>query len=556
MLVAVVRIVASPISTVPVSLTCQPPGPPIVNGERAQICRGETVGLTATGCLGTVIWSTGEQGAGIRVTPYQTTGYTAVCRLAEGCVSCFAEAFTVTVGNPDAPAIATDTPVVCAGDAATITATHCAGQVRWSDATLTGSTPLVRVQQTTIYQATCVQAGCASSPSSPLTVQVATPLIPVLTRLSGSGPLCLGQSVQLYADQCVGQVRWSDGASGTDRTLTPAQSLRLRAVCRVGTCQSDSSDVLAITVQPARTTPIRQTTIQNTCPFLTADLAIAIGTSFDSSLHYEFRTGSAPNAADVTSPGAVLAGVYYVSARTAEGCLTQPVAVSAVITSCVNGIAPCLSNPPAVSLSLDSLDQQRGVVCLKARLRGMIPADSQLDSSWACSGTGLFTGLKTLQPRYVVSETDRHTGRVTFTITTPDPDGAGPCLPAIARLVVTVSQTGPRAEVDSTQIISKLPDVPEAGRIFIPEGFSPNGDGINDRFVIQGVPVTTTIELDIFNRWGNRVYADANYKNDWEGQANQGIYATASQGLPDGTYFYVVRLSDGREYVRFLTIAR
>ncbi|MEZ0542877.1 gliding motility-associated C-terminal domain-containing protein [Fibrella arboris] len=528
-----------------------------MKGEHSRICRGQTVQLTASGCLGTVIWSTGEQGAGIRVTPYQTTRYTAVCRLPEGCLSCFAEAYTVTVGTPEAPRLTTDTPVVCAGDAVQLVAANCAGTIRWSDSTLTGATPTVRVRQTTTYQATCLQEGCASSPSGPLVVQVATPNVPAVVRLSGDGALCLGQSVQLSAGYCAGQVRWSDGGVGAERTLTPSQTLRLRAVCQVGTCQSDSSAVVTLLVQPARQTILAGYTVQNSCPFLTADLAGAIGASFQPSLAYSFRTGPAADSPEVTSPGAVLAGVYYVSARNREGCLSTPVAVSALITACANGIAPCLSNPPALSLLLDSLDQKRGVVCLKARLRGLVSADGiKLDSAWTCSGTGLFTGQQTLQPRYVASESDRQAGTVTFAITTPDPDGAGPCVPAAARLAVTLSQTSTQPSADSTNLIGKLPDIPDAVSIFIPEGFSPNGDGINDYFVIQGVAGSATVDLEIFNRWGHRVYADTNYRNDWGGQANQGTYATTNQGLPDGTYFYVVRISDGREYVRFLTIAR
>lgn len=555
-LVTSVWAMASPVDTTPSSLTCQSPGPPIVSGERARICRGETVALTATGCLGTVIWSTGEQGIGIRVTPYQTTRYTAICRLPEGCVSCFADAYTVTVGTPEAPILTTDTPILCAGDAATLTAANCAGAIRWSDATLTGATPTVRISQTTVYQASCLHQGCASSPSSPLTLQLAVPTIPTLVRLSGSGDLCLGQSVQLSAGECAGEVRWSDGAVGADRTFTPRQTTYLRAVCRVGTCQSDSSAILTIQVQPAQPTPLQKTLVQNTCPFLTADLTSAIGTSFQQTLTYEFRTGPSAESPEVGSAGAVLAGVYYLSARSRQGCLSQPVAVSALIAPCANGIAPCLSNPPAISLALDSLDQKRGVVCLKARIRGIGTESIRLDSAWTCSGTGLFTGQKTLQPRYVASESDRSKGIVNFAISTPDPDGLGPCIAGAAKLAVTLLQSNTLTDADSTKLVIKLPDVPDAGSIFIPEGFSPNGDGINDRFVIQGVPTTATINLEIFNRWGHRVYADANYKNDWEGQTNQGIRATNSQGLPDGTYFYVVRVSDGREYVRFLTIAR
>ncbi len=366
----------------------------------------------------------------------------------------------------------------------------------------------------------------------------------------------MGQSVLLSAGQCAGQVHWSDGATGIDRTLTPRQTLRLRAICRVGTCQSDSSNVLTIAVQPARTMALSQTTVKNTCPYLTADLTTAIGTAFDPSWSYAFRTGSSPDAPEVSAPGAVLAGVYYMSARTPEGCLTQPVAVSALIMPCANGIAPCLSNPPTVSLSLDSLDRQRGVVCLKARLRGVATDGMRLDSAWTYSGTGLFTGQKTLQPRYVASEADRRIGTVTFAMITPDPDGTGPCISGSARLAVPVSPTSATVNTDSTQLVVKVADVPDAGSIFIPEGFSPNGDGLNDRFVIQGVAPTATVDLEIFNRWGHRVYANTNYKNEWDGQANQGTLATSNQGLPDGTYFYVVRISDGREYVRFLTLAR
>ena len=93
--------------------------------------------------------------------------------------------------------------------------------------------------------------------------------------------------------------------------------------------------------------------------------------------------------------------------------------------------------------------------------------------------------------------------------------------------------------------------------VFIPQGFSPNGDGINDLFVIRGVQAQT-VALEVFNRWGHRVYANTDYKNDWDGKSNTGVQVgnATSDGLPDGTYYYVVKLSDGREFVRFMTINR
>ena len=68
--------------------------------------------------------------------------------------------------------------------------------------------------------------------------------------------------------------------------------------------------------------------------------------------------------------------------------------------------------------------------------------------------------------------------------------------------------------------------------LFIPEGYSPNGDGTNDLFEIENVPANLTFSLEIFNIWGDKVYESENYKNDWDGG-----------NLPTGTYYYVVKFS-------------
>jgi gliding motility-associated-like protein len=90
--------------------------------------------------------------------------------------------------------------------------------------------------------------------------------------------------------------------------------------------------------------------------------------------------------------------------------------------------------------------------------------------------------------------------------------------------------------------------------IFIPEGFSPNGDGINDYFVIAGAE-QYTITLRVFNRWGNKVFEAGNYKNDWNGISNIGVLI--NDELPGGTYFYTVSFNnDQKERVGYLTLNR
>jgi gliding motility-associated-like protein/uncharacterized repeat protein (TIGR01451 family) len=96
---------------------------------------------------------------------------------------------------------------------------------------------------------------------------------------------------------------------------------------------------------------------------------------------------------------------------------------------------------------------------------------------------------------------------------------------------------------------------PTNNSFFIPEGFSPNGDGVNDLFVIRGT-TGLTVSLEVYNRWGHMVYRQDDYKNDWDGTSNTGILLDAEKGLPDGTYYYIVRTSDGRKFVRYMTIYR
>lgn len=87
--------------------------------------------------------------------------------------------------------------------------------------------------------------------------------------------------------------------------------------------------------------------------------------------------------------------------------------------------------------------------------------------------------------------------------------------------------------------------------IFLPEGFSPDGDGKNDRLVFTGVEYFAPALLKVFNRYGTIVYESTDYKNDWDGN-----YQSNNKPLPDGTYFYTLQLNDKRRYNNYLVINR
>ena len=80
--------------------------------------------------------------------------------------------------------------------------------------------------------------------------------------------------------------------------------------------------------------------------------------------------------------------------------------------------------------------------------------------------------------------------------------------------------------------------------VFIPEGFSPNGDGLNDFFVIIGIEKFPDNELVVFNRWGTEVYRMMNYANDWDGvPTNRSIIG---KQLPVGTYYYILYFGENK----------
>lgn len=74
----------------------------------------------------------------------------------------------------------------------------------------------------------------------------------------------------------------------------------------------------------------------------------------------------------------------------------------------------------------------------------------------------------------------------------------------------------------------------------IPEGFSPNGDAFNQYFVI---PELNTLQgsLKVWNRWGDIVFEEEVYKNDWRGTC-ESKFCLGDGALPEGTYFYQVNV--------------
>ncbi|MDP4799222.1 MAG: tandem-95 repeat protein [Crocinitomicaceae bacterium] len=75
--------------------------------------------------------------------------------------------------------------------------------------------------------------------------------------------------------------------------------------------------------------------------------------------------------------------------------------------------------------------------------------------------------------------------------------------------------------------------------IIVPEAFSPDGDGTNETFIIEGLQYFDDNEIIIFNRWGSEVFRMSPYDNSWDG-TSQSALNVGGDALPTGTYFYIL----------------
>ena len=73
--------------------------------------------------------------------------------------------------------------------------------------------------------------------------------------------------------------------------------------------------------------------------------------------------------------------------------------------------------------------------------------------------------------------------------------------------------------------------------IVVPNAFSPNGDGVNETWVIEALEDYPDARVEVFDRWGSKIYEKVRYINEWNGTYN-------GAPLPVSTYFYVITLKE------------
>jgi len=268
---------------------------PTVSASPDTICIGSSSILTATGG-GTYLWSTGQSGASITVSPSMTTTYS-VTVSNNGCEG--TGQVTVVVNPIPVANVVAMPSIICAGDVATLTASG-GNTYLWSTGD-TGASISVSPSGTTTYNVTVTTSGCSASASTTLLVN------PLPTAMAQPDTICVGESAVLSATG--GDIyQWSTGQSGASITVTPPVTTTYSVTVTDEGCTAVVP--VTVTVNPLPV-PVAIASPPVICAGESSTLSVSGGTSF------VWSTGQSGSSITV-SP---IASANYSVTATENGCV-------------------------------------------------------------------------------------------------------------------------------------------------------------------------------------------------------------------------------------------
>jgi gliding motility-associated-like protein len=527
----------------------KPNAPVIKFIGRSTICKGETAVLLAQGCSGTVVWTNNENGTQLNVKPSITSNYAAICEQGD-CRSELSNTLAVTVGGdaPAAPAVNSTITNQCPYQTVDLSAafktTPPAGMTYEPHTTASPSSAIVEqssaVFQTGVYYLfTKNSAGCYSSPSAVnVTIQNCTNALPICMSFTPKVEVFMqpaGANYRLVAtlSGAAKSVKWTTNGSGT---LQHADSTQAIYIPSATDYQAGTITVVAETNDPDGSGPclsVKATQELRPKKPNTPNEMIGVSKYMNNWLRlgdkkfsvsynimltnmgaHDLVTIKLLDSLDkVFKTGAVIVGTPKVTVlKTGKSKITADTTFTGQQPGRYDALVPALS---------ELLKGDTAVVAISMTIDATRSTDSVFYNT---------AFVEALDINGTICRDASTNGK------NPDPDGDG----------------DPSNNTDATPVRTNGGGEGLSG-LFIPMGFSPNGDGINDNFVIQK-EANIQVEFEVYNRWGGVVYSAKNYKNDWSGVTN--LNQNTLEPLPVGTYFYLIKLSDGRQFSRFMTISR
>jgi gliding motility-associated-like protein len=116
-----------------------------------------------------------------------------------------------------------------------------------------------------------------------------------------------------------------------------------------------------------------------------------------------------------------------------------------------------------------------------------------------------------------------------------DPTLAGPVATLVEPTTYIVTGKNANGCLDTASV-----NIDVGKTVVFPDGITPNGDGLNETWVIRLIDEFPNAKVMIFNRWGQKVFESEGYSDEWDGTRN-------GKKLPVGTYYYVIDLGPGND---------
>jgi gliding motility-associated-like protein len=500
-----------------------------------------------------------------------------------GCVSEASAVTTVTVNvKPAQPSIiASGDTTFCEGGSVTLTASNSSSYQWFKDGiAIAGATSASIIANTAgLYSiATNPVSGCTSPGVASMKVSISPKATAVDITVAGQSSVCADNTATLSASSSTVTnpvYRWyadanlntllGTGAVYKTTPLTAATSVYV-TVTGTGMCENAPSDAKIFTVNIAPKPAAPSITLSGPASMLAGSSVTITASAADNYEWYKdgvlvpvFNpTGNPGNTIKVTAPG------IYTVKGTVNGCISQ-ISSSVVIT--IIDPAALMQLEKIAGKAVWQLDGSYHVpftirahnmkpepmfdVQVQDDLTKVFPSQVQysivsIRSTGKLKANALYDGKVNIDLLTAGSDLDGSTtDSIQFVVKVAPNNFTGDLLNS-ATLTAT-TQYG-KLSIKSydpftgTTVIAPTKFLIPKTELKIPDGFSPNKDGLNDVFFIKHSS-DITINLQIYNRWGNIVYNMKDYQNNWDGKSNQpGLLYKAE--LPDGTYFYLVEVKD------------
>ena len=549
-------------STKTVSILVNPTPTLTIISTPTAICRGSSATLTASGATNYTWLPGGSTANSIVVSPTVNTVYTLLGN-SGNCSS--SKTFTLVVRPLPNVTVFSLPPVICKGASTTLFA-NGANSYTWNPGSLTGNTVVVSPSVTTIYTVTGAnQFGCTRTATTNIVVN---PTPTILTTPS-STLLCSGASATLTSTGALTYVYNPGALTGSAVVISPTvnTTYTVTGVNNFG-CTDTKTITITIGVNPTITTSGSATIACNNT---------SISLSATGAANYTWSPISLTGSSVVTT--ATNSASTYTVIGEMGGCFGVAT-LSVLVINCNNsifGITKAAGKPILVnnnlydvtftitSVNASSLNLTN--VSLNEDLNTAFPFPSAYfivnqpvitSQNSSLTVNPLFDGGSQISLTTPGSSTLLANKRDTVVFTVRiDPKGYfGPFKNSVIGFAdilnsIALSDSSnngfswdPDGDGDPTNndtvTVINLPLID----LFIPNGFTPDGDGKNDVFFIKGLN-GKPVKLTIFNRWGNKVYEKSDYDNSWNGYVNISAITLGADKVPAATYYYIIEFLDG-----------